>query len=57
VIAPLYVSALGKNANCQVVMSLILASSKAPVMIGLRLFLLEGWTSCTARKDRAMAPA
>jgi SRSO17 transposase len=40
-VAPQYASALGKNANCQTLVSLTLASGEVPVMVGLRLFLPE----------------
>lgn len=55
-VAPQYASALGKNANCQTLVSVTLASGEVPVMIGLRLFLPESWTSDTARMDRAKVP-
>ena len=55
-VAPQYASALGKNANCQTLVSLTLASGEVPVMVGLRLFLPESWTSDPARLDRAGVP-
>lgn len=55
-VAPQYASALGKNANCQTLVSLTLASGEVPVVIGLRLFLPESWTSDPARLDRAGVP-
>lgn len=55
-VAPQYPSALGKNANCQTLVSVTLASGEVPVMIGLRLFLPESWTSDRARMDRAKVP-
>jgi SRSO17 transposase len=55
-VAPQYASALGKNANCQTLVSLTLASGEAPVMVGLRLFLTENWTSDPTRLDRAGVP-
>jgi SRSO17 transposase len=55
-VAPQYASALGKNANCQTLVSLTLASGEVPVMVGLRLFLPESWTSDTARLGRAGVP-
>ncbi|TIQ39088.1 MAG: IS701 family transposase [Mesorhizobium sp.] len=55
-VAPQYASALGKNANCQTLVSLTLASGEMPVMVGLRLFLPESWTSDPARLDRAGVP-
>lgn len=55
-VAPQYASALGKNANCQTLVSLTLASGEVPVMIGLRLFLPESWTGDPVRLDRAGVP-
>jgi SRSO17 transposase len=55
-VAAQYASALGKNANCQTLVSLTLASGEVPVMIGLRLFLPESWTSNPARLARAGVP-
>lgn len=37
-VAPQYASTLGKNANCQTLASLTLASREVPIMVGLRLF-------------------
>ncbi len=56
-VAPQYASALGKNANCQTLVSTTLASGEVPVMAGLRLFLPESWTSDAARLARAGVPA
>jgi SRSO17 transposase len=55
-VAPQYASALGKNANCQTLVSVTLASSEVPVVVGLRLFLPESWTSDAARMDRTKIP-
>jgi SRSO17 transposase len=55
-VASQYASALGKNANCQTLVSLTLASGEVPIMVGLRLFLPESWTSHPARLDRAGVP-
>jgi SRSO17 transposase len=55
-VAPQYASALGKNANCQTLVSVTLASREVPVMLGLRLFLPESWTSDVARLERAGVP-
>jgi SRSO17 transposase len=52
-VAPQYASALGKTSNCQTLVSLTLASGEVPVMVALRLFLPESWTSEAARLDRA----
>jgi SRSO17 transposase len=55
-VAPQYASALGKNANCQTLVSLTLASGEVPVTVGLQLFLPETWTSDPARLNRARVP-
>ena len=55
-VAPQYASALGKNANCQTLVSLTLASGEVPVMVGLRLFLPQSWTSDPARLARTGVP-
>jgi len=55
-VAPQYASTLGKNANCQTLVSLTLASREVPVMIGLQLFLPESWISDAARLDRVGVP-
>jgi SRSO17 transposase len=47
---------LGKNANCQTLVSLTLASSEVPVPIALRLFLPESWMVDTVRLDKAGVP-
>ena len=56
-VAPQYASALGKTANCQTLVSLTLARGEVPVMLALRLFLPESWTSKRARLQRAGVPA
>ena len=56
-VAPQYASALGKTANCQTMVSLTLARGEVPVMLALRLFLPESWTSNRARQERAGVPA
>ncbi len=55
-VAAQYASALGKTANCQTLVSLTLARAEVPVMIALRLFLPESWTSDAARLKRAGVP-
>src|SRR6185503_15575773 len=52
-VAPQYTSALGKTANCQTLVSLTLARGEVPVVLALRLFLPENWTSDRARLKRA----
>jgi SRSO17 transposase len=56
-VAAQYASALGKTANCQTLVSLTLARGEVPVVLALRLFLPESWTSKRARLDRAGVPA
>jgi SRSO17 transposase len=55
-VAPQYASALGKNANCQTLVSLTLARDEVPVAVGLRLFLPESWTGNADRMSRAGVP-
>jgi SRSO17 transposase len=56
-VAAQYASALGKTANCQTLVSLTLARGEVPVMLALRLFLPESWTSDPVRLQRAGVPA
>src|SRR5712672_2148083 len=56
-VAAQYASALGKTANCQTLVSLTLVRGEVPVMLALRLFLPESWTSKPARLKRAGVPA
>jgi len=56
-VARQYASALGKTANCQSLVSLTLARGEVPVVLALRLFLPESWTSNRARLERAAVPA
>src|SRR6266513_3435405 len=56
-VAAQYASVLGKTANCQTMVSLTLARVEVPVMLALRLFLPESWTSNQARLERAGVPA
>jgi SRSO17 transposase len=46
-----------KTSNCQTLVSLTLARGEVPVMLALRLFLPESWTSNRARLERAGVPA
>jgi SRSO17 transposase len=48
---------LGKTANCQTLVSTTLARGEVPVMVGLRLFLAESWTTDRARMASAQIPA
>lgn len=55
-VAPQCASMLGKNANCQTLVSLTLASGEVPVPLALRLFLPESWTADITRLDKAGVP-
>src|SRR6516225_8000838 len=55
-VAAQYASVLGKTANCQTLVSLTLARGEVPVMVALRLFLPESWTSNVSRLKRARVP-
>ena len=55
-VAPQYASRLGRNANCQTLVSLTPASGEVPVPIALRLFLPESWTADAVRLDKAGVP-
>jgi SRSO17 transposase len=55
-VAPQYASALGKNANCQTLVSLTLARHEVPVPLVLRLFLPDAWTNDPERLARAGVP-
>ncbi len=51
-----YCGLLGKQANCQVLVSLTLAREEVPVPIDLRLYLPEDWASDEARRAAAKVP-
>src|SRR3954467_2402256 len=55
-VAPQYCGALGKTANCQVLVSLTLARGEVPLPVGLRLFLPAAWTDDAERCDEAGVP-
>ena len=55
-VAAQYASALGKTANWQTLVSLTLARGEVPVIVALRLFLPESWTSDRVRLKRAGVP-
>ena len=56
-VAHQYCGALGKQATCQVVVSLTLASDSVPVPVALRLFLPDDWASNAERCRRTGVPA
>src|SRR4051794_5530344 len=51
-----YCGQLGKQANCQVLVSLTLARREVPVCVGLRPFLPETWARDPDRRLRAGVP-
>lgn len=55
-VAPQYATVLGKNANCQTMVSMTLASGEVPIMLSLRLFLPESWTDDVARMNKGGVP-
>ena len=55
-VASQYAGVLGKNANCQVLVTLTLARREVPVPMAMRLFLPEEWTSAPERCRRAQVP-
>jgi len=55
-VAPQYCGELGKQANCQSLVSLTLARREVPVPVGLRLFLPKSWTDDPTRCAAAGVP-
>jgi len=55
-VAHQYCGALGKQANCQVLVSSTLASDEVPVAVRLKLFLPEAWAADEARRSKAYVP-
>jgi SRSO17 transposase len=55
-VAPQYATVLGKQANCQTLVSLTLARREVPVPLALRLYLPEVWTEDPARLVKAGVP-
>jgi SRSO17 transposase len=51
-----YCGALGKQANCQCMVSLTLAREELPVPIALRLYLPEAWASDLKRREKTRVP-
>ena len=55
-VAGQYCGALGKQANCQCLVSLTLARGEVPVPVGLRMFLPSVWTDDPVRCAKAGVP-
>src|SRR5215204_1634264 len=55
-VAPQYATVLGKQANCQTLVSLTLARREVPVPLALRLYLPEVWARDLGRLVRATVP-
>jgi SRSO17 transposase len=55
-VASQYAGVVGKNANCQTLVSLTLAKNEVPVPIVLRLFLPETWIKDPQRLQHAGVP-
>lgn len=55
-VAHQYCGALGKQANCQSLVSLTLARDDIPAPVALRLYLPKSWTEDAARCARAKVP-
>lgn len=55
-VAHQYCGALGKQANCQCLVSLTLARDDVPLPIALRLYLPEAWASDLKRREKARVP-
>jgi SRSO17 transposase len=56
-VAHQYCGVLGKQANCQALVSLTLARGEVPVPVALRLFLPAAWTRDPTRCRRVQVPA
>jgi SRSO17 transposase len=55
-VKPQYCGQLGKEANCQVAVSLSIANQFASLPVGYRLYLPKEWAEDRARRDRAGVP-
>jgi len=55
-VKPQYCGQLGKEANCQVAVSLSIANHFSSLPVGYRLYLPKEWAEDRARRDRAGVP-
>lgn len=55
-VARQYCGALGKKANCQLLVSLTFERGEVPVSVALRLFLPEEWLADPKRCESAVVP-
>jgi SRSO17 transposase len=55
-VAHQYCGQLGKNANCQVLVSVTLARDEVPVPVALRLYLPKEWANDSERRRRVAVP-
>jgi SRSO17 transposase len=55
-VAHQYCGQLGKQANCQSMVSLTLARDEVPLAVGLRLYLPEAWANDKARRRKCAVP-
>jgi SRSO17 transposase len=55
-VAHQYCGALGKQANCQCLVSVTLACDDIPVPVALRLYLPENWAKDATRREKACIP-
>jgi SRSO17 transposase len=55
-VAHQYCGALGKQANCQCLVSLTVARNEVQAPVALRLYLPQSWTNDPARCERAKVP-
>lgn len=56
-VAHQYCGALGKQANCQSLVSLTLAKDDVPIPVALRLYLPEAWAQDKKRREKVGVPA
>ena len=55
-VAHQYCGQLGKQANCQALVSVTLAREEIPVPVALRLYMPESWCSDPTRRKKAKVP-